>query len=266
MIDASTRASLDQHIVAALAILYRTIAGGSFEITPHWARGFSGLPWPNFNILLPLSPRGLTDDTLADAAAYFADVKVHYSIELVHDRLPDGPDFLDQRNYQSLPPQPAMVSQDLCIDFPSNSDVDIEPVRTVPSLTAFYTLIHEIFDFPITHMAQLFPVRHLKNEVIQHYLAFVDEQPVGAGTIICVEDVASIWNLCTLDSYRRQGVATAMLHHMLEYATENYCQVAMLYSTAQAFPLFNKCGFEIYTQRQWFLPPGIDYDDEWDET
>lgn len=265
MIDASTRASLDQHIVAALAILYRTISGGSFEIMPHWVRGCSGLPWPNFNILLPLTPAGLTDDTLADAAAFFADARVHYSVELVHDRFPEGPDFLDKRHYQALPPQPAMLLQNYPATVQPNPEIDIEPVRTVPSLTAFYTLLHQVFDFPLGDMAKLFPVNHLKNEVIQHFLAFVDEQPAGAGTIICVEDIASIWNLCTLDSYRRRGVATALLHRMLRHALENYCRATMLYSTAQAFLLFNKFGFEIYTQRQWFLPPGIDYDDEWDE-
>lgn len=261
MIDPSTRASLDQHMIAALAILYRTISGGSFEMMPGWVRGYSGLPLPNFNILLPFTPHSLTDDTLADAAAFFADEKVHYSVELVHDRFPDGPDFLDQRNYQSLPPQPAMVLQ----KFPTNSincPIEIEPIRTVPSLTAFYTLLHEVFDFSFAHLAKLFPVNHLKNEVIQHYLAFVDEQPVGAATLICVEDVASIWNLCTIDSYRRQGVATTLVHAMLHQAVDCYCRSVMLYSTAQAFSLFCKLGFDIYTQRQWFLPPGIDYDDE----
>jgi N-acetylglutamate synthase-like GNAT family acetyltransferase len=108
----------------------------------------------------------------------------------------------------------------------------------------------------------MFPVNHVKNEVIHHYLAFMDEQPVGAGTIICVEDVASIWNLCTVDAYRRRGVASALITRMLCQAREDYCQTVMLYSTAQAFQLFNRFGFDIYTQRQWFLPPGIDYGDD----
>lgn len=262
MIDPSIRASLDQHIIAALAIQYRTISGGTFEVMQDWVRGFSGLRWPNFNILLPLTPGGLTDDTLADAAAFFADENVHYSVEVVHDRCPEGPDFLDQRAYQSLPPQPAFYLTDFPPHVETNPEIHVEHVRTVPSLTAFYTLLHEVFDFPLADMAKIFPVNHVKNEVIHHYLAFMDEQPVGAGTIICVEDVASIWNLCTVDAYRRRGVATALITRMLCQAQEDYCQTVMLYSTAQAFQLFNRFGFDIYTQRQWFLPPGIDYGDD----
>lgn len=111
-------------------------------------------------------------------------------------------------------------------------------------------------------MVQLFPVNHLKNEMIEHYLAFIDEQPVGTGTIICADDVVSVLNVCTVDLYRRRGVATTMLHRMLTDAAKNYCEIAMLYSTPQAYHLFNKFGFEIYTQRQWFLPPGLEYEDE----
>ncbi len=262
MIDSATRASLDQHIIAALAIQYRTISGGTFEVMRHWVRGFSGLQWPNCNILLPLTPAGLTDDVLADAAAFFANARVLYSVELVHDCFPDGPDFLDKRNYQALPPQPAMFLRDFPLDIEPNPEIDVEPVLTVPSLTAFYTLLHRVYDFPLADMAKLFPINHVKNEIIHHYLAFLDEQPVGAGTIVCVEDVGSIWNLCTVDSYRRRGVATALLYQMWRQAVEDYCRTVMLYSTPQAFHLFSKLGFEIYTQRQWFLPPGIDYGED----
>ncbi len=265
MIDSSTRTGLDRHLIAAQAILYRTVSGGIFETTPHWVRGFSGLRWPTFNIFLPLTPTGLTDDTLADAAAFFVHRDVLYSVELVHDRFPEGLDFLDKRHYQSLPPQPAMFLRGFPTDVEPNPEVYVEPVRTVPSLTAFCTLLHQVFDFPLADMVKLFPVAHLKNEVIQHYLAFLDEQPVGAGTLICVEDVASIWNVCTIDPYRQRGVATTLLYQMLGQAGENKCPVAMLYSTAQAYHFFNKFGFEIYTQRQWFLPPGIDYGDDYEE-
>jgi N-acetylglutamate synthase-like GNAT family acetyltransferase len=91
----------------------------------------------------------------------------------------------------------------------------------------------------------------------------MDEQPVGAGTLVCAEGVASIRNLATIDAFRQRGVATTLLHRMLVDAHEKkQCCLTGLYATPQAYHLFSKFGFEIYTQRQWFLPPGIDYDDE----
>ena len=261
--DPAIRSKLDQHILAAEAELYGTISGGIFELTPAWARGYSGLRWPHFNMFLPLTQKGLTDDNLADAAAFFVDRRVYYSVELVHDRFPEGPDFLDKRGYQALPPQPAMVLEQFPANIRPNADVAIEIVRTVPALTAFCTVLHQVFDFPLEDMIKRTPVRQLKSEMVQHYLAFVDEQPVGTGTLVCAEGVASIRNLATTDAFRHRGVGTTLLHRMLADAQEKkQCCLAGLYATPQAYHLFSKFGFEIYTQRQWFLPPGIDYSDE----
>ena len=266
MIDSSIRSKLDRHITAAQAVRYRTISGGTFEVMPHWLRGFSGLKSPTFNIFQPLIPAGLKDDLLADTAAFFASKEVLYTVEIVHDRLPEAPDFLDQRHYQPLPPQPAMFLE----DFPAGNDIQLNPevyverILTVPSLTAFCTLLHQVFDFPLSDMVKLFPVAQLEGETknnFRHYLAFVDEQPVSAGSMICLENVVSIWNVCTVDQFRNQGVAITLLHQMLKDAIESGCSQAMLYSTPQAYHLFSKLGFEIYTQRQWFLPPGLDYQD-----
>jgi predicted acetyltransferase len=76
------------------------------------------------------------------------------------------------------------------------------------------------------------------------------------------DKVASIWNLCTVDEYRLRRVATTLVHHMLTEADEQGYPLKVLYSTPHAYHLFNRFDFEMFTQRQWFLPPGLDYE-EW---
>ena len=265
MIEPSIRARLDQHVISAQAKLYRSVAGGTFEITSHWARGFSGMQIPAFNIFLPLSPEGLTDETLADTAAFFSSRETVYAIELVHDRFPYGPNFLNQRRYQSLPPQPAMYITAPPENVRLNLDVEVEHVSTVPALTALCALLHDVFDFPLADLIKLYSAVQLKDDLkntIRHYLAFVDEKPVGAGTIICTNNAASIWNLCTRDEYRQQRVATTLLQGMLDDAAEIGCSLTMLYATPIAYHLFNKMGFDLFAQRQWFLPPEVNYEEE----
>lgn len=259
--DLETRTRLDQHIIGAHALRYRTIAGGLFEVMPNWVRGYSGRETPVFNIFLPRTAAGLTDDTLADSSAFFSSKGVFYAVELIHDRFPDGPDFLNERYYQPLPPQPAMYLDNLAPAIQPNPAVLVEVVATVPALTAFCTTLHAVFDFPLRDMLALHPVAQIKEDRIRHYLAFLDEQPVGAGTMIIRDGVASIWDVCTIDQYRRRGVATTLLRRMLTDAGGRNCRLAMLYATAHAYPLFHGFDFEIFTQRQWFLPPGIDYEE-----
>jgi N-acetylglutamate synthase-like GNAT family acetyltransferase len=105
----------------------------------------------------------------------------------------------------------------------------------------------------------------LKDDRVNHYLAFIDEQPVATGSIICIDGVASVWNVCTIDPFRRQGSAAALLQHMLVEAWQHGGKLAMLYATAQAYHFFSKFGFTIYSQRQWFLPPSIDFADDADD-
>lgn len=260
--DTAIRARLDQHVITNKTVVYRSIPGGTLEATPKWVRGYSGLQSPIFNVYLPLTPAALADDELADTSAFFSSRNAHYVVELMHDRFPEGPEYLNQRHYQPLPPQLAMALAGRHDEVPLNFDIIIERVTTVPALTAFCAILNSVFDFPLKELTKFYPARHFEEKRIQHYLAFVNEQPVGAGTVICADGVASIWNVCTLDSFRQRGVATTLVQRMLVDAGERGADLIMLFSTAHAFTLFNKFGFDIYTQCQWFLPPGIDYYEE----
>jgi ribosomal protein S18 acetylase RimI-like enzyme len=232
-----------------------------------WVRAYSGLPVPSYNIFQPLTPAGLTEDILADTAAFFASSNTLYTVELVHDRFPDGPDYLDQRHYQSLPPQMAMYLEGPHPhqNIELNGLLQVQRVTNLPNLAAFCTLLHQVFDYDLADMKRFFPVRHLGEnlrDTLRHYVAFVDDQPVGTGTLIYADKVASIWNLCTVDEYRLRRVATTLVHHMLTEADEQGYPLKVLYSTPHAYHLFNRFDFEMFTQRQWFLPPGLDYE-EW---
>jgi ribosomal protein S18 acetylase RimI-like enzyme len=266
--DPAIRTKLDQHLIMARAKLFRAVAGGSCEIMRDWVRAYSGLSMPSYNIFQPRTLQGLTDDTLADTAAFFSSYDTLYTVELIHDRFPDGPDYLDKLGYQPLPPQMAMFSEGLHLDHSPqvNSAVMVEHITTVPSLTALCTLLNQVFDYSLDDVKKFFPVLHLGQDLrhtIKHYLAFLNEQPVGGGTLICLDGVASVWNLCTIDEFRQCGVATTLIDHMLSDADEYGLQLKVLYSSPQAYGLFSRFNFEIYTQRQWFLPPGLEYQEDW---
>ncbi len=258
------RARLDKHIIAAYTMHYHAVPRGAFEVNAHWMRGFSGVQTPTFNIFMPLTPHGLNDETLADTAAFFSAKNGLYAVELVHDHFPQGPAFLNGRRYQPLPPQPAMVLVGQPKEVHLNNTITIERVKNVPLIAGFCAILNAVFDFPLTDVVKLFPVAYLNKDNINnffHYLAFVNEEPAAAGTIICKDGVASVWNLCTIDKYRHMGIAKTLLHEMLNQSYKEGCDLTMLYSTAQAYHLFTRFGFEIYTQRQWFLPPGLSYED-----
>ncbi|MFQ5613523.1 MAG: GNAT family N-acetyltransferase [Anaerolineae bacterium] len=256
--DDALKSRLDDHLVLAQIKMTESLAKGECEVTSNYVRHFTGSGIPSFNFFVPLNANGLTDDILADTSAFYLSRKVIYAIALDEHRLPGGETYLNERRYQALPPQPTMVLPEVPTKFQADPGFGVERIGTVASLSAFYTLIHRVFDFPLDEMRRLFPVVQLKDDAIRHYLAFYDDRPVATGTAICLGDIVSIWNMCTLDNYRRQGIASGLLHHMLCEAAESGCRHSILYSTAMGYSLYDHVGYQLYSQRRWFLPPNVE--------
>ncbi len=247
---------LDTHILEAHRHLCQSVAGGIFERTETWARWYTGSTIATFNSLLLLNPRALTDDLLSDTAAYFSERRVPHVVAFDEHRLPNGANILHTRRYQPLPPQPGMVLMGTPRRLPSHPDLIIERVGTVAAMSAYCILVSKLFGLPLAEMIRLFPISQLRNDAIRHYVGYLNDMPVAVATGILAEGVVSVWNVATQDEVRRQGVATALMYRLLWDAYDDNCDLSLLYSSPMAYPLYQKLGYELYTQRRWFLPPG----------
>jgi GNAT superfamily N-acetyltransferase len=246
---------LDTHILKAHRHLYQSVEGGVFERTDDWVRGFTGSTISTFNILLLLRSQALTDDLLSDTAAYFNEQGVPHVVAFDEHWFSGGTNFLHTRSYQPLPPLPGMVLLGPPRRLRPHPDLVVEQVETVARLSEYCRLISELFGLPLTETIHLFSVNQLQNEAIRHYVGYVDEVPVVAGTAVLTEGIVSVWNVATHDVVRRQRVATALMERLLGDAWDDGCDASLLYSTPMAYSLYQRLGYELYTQRRCFLPP-----------
>ncbi len=253
--DDAQRYRIDKHAIQAQIILAATSAEGEYEEGENYVLAYSGLVIPTFNFFIPLTLTGLTDETLADASAFFRTRQAQYAINLEEHRVPDGTEYLSRRRYLPLPPQPIMAIDALSNQFAPVDKFIIEPVTTIPRLTAFYTLLEKVFDYTINDIITLYPVSQLSVENVQHFVGFTDENiPVTAATAVYTNDVVSIWNLCTVDEFRRHGYAAALVNYILVNAYEQHYTLSLTYATPMSFSLCNHLGYKLYAMRQWFLP------------
>jgi predicted GNAT family acetyltransferase len=86
-------------------------------------------------------------------------------------------------------------------------------------------------------------------------VGFLDDVPVVAGMGVQAGGIVSVWNVATHDVVRRQRVATALVGHLLDVAWDEGCDASLLYSTPMAYSMYQRLGYELYTQRRCFLPP-----------
>jgi GNAT superfamily N-acetyltransferase len=230
---------LDKHILEAHRHLCQSVDGGIFERTDDWVRGFTGSTISTFNILLLLRAQALTDDLLSDTAAYFNEQGVPHVVAFDEHWFSGGTNFLHTRSYQPLPPLPGMVLLGPPRRLRSHPDLRVKQVETAAMLSVFCKLISELFGLPLTETVHLFSVNQLHDEAIRHYVGYLDEVPVVAGTRVLTEGIVSVWNVATHDVVRRQRVATALMERLLGDAWDDGCDASLLYSTPMAYSFYN---------------------------
>jgi GNAT superfamily N-acetyltransferase len=245
---------IDEHILEAHQRFCRSVTGGIFQRNRDWARGYTGSSVSTFNLLLMLNERALNDDLLSDTAAYFEERRVPHVVAFDEHWLPKGGNFLHDRAYQPLPPMPGMVLLGPPRQL-AHPELAIKRVRSKVAVAVYCNMVSELFGLPLADTVRLFPIEQLQNDSVRHYLGYLNGVPVAVGTAVLGEGIVSVWNVATHDSARRQRAATALMLHLLQEAWDNGCDASVLYSTPMAYSLYQKLGYQLFTQRYCFLPP-----------
>ena len=93
------------------------------------------------------------------------------------------------------------------------------------------------------------------------YIIAVDgSQIVGYAGIALAGDVADIHTLTVVPAYRRQGIASAMLHELESWAHKKGVSAVMLEmreGNAEAQPLYEKYGYSVISRRDNYYAPKI---------
>ena len=254
--DARMLQRLDEHILEAHRYFCQSVNGGVFKRAKEWARAYTASSVSTFNQLLLLSENALSDDLLSDTAAYFDEQGVPHVVAFDEHRVASGATFLHSRNYQPLPPLPALVLLGPPRRLRCHPDLVVKKVQTPAALKVYCRLVSELFGLPSAYTTRLFCANQLHDTPISHYLGYLGDAPVAVGTTAVAKGIVSVWNVATHDDFRRRGVATALMERLLDDAWEDGCDSSLLHSSPMAYPLYQKLGYELYSQRRCFIPPG----------
>lgn len=250
------RDNINAHLAEFFEHMCRWIPGAHIETNHHYILVYTGASIAYFNLFLPTSQKALQSEVLADVAATFNSRGVPYIVAIEEEHMPGGAAILAGLGYQPLPPQLCMYLEGHPEKTEIKDEVYVERVGTVASLSAFWTRIANVFDFPMEEIRRIYPVQHLRDDLFRHYVSYLEDRPVGAGTAFCAEGMVSIWNLCTEDDFRKMGVATTMLVRMLGDAYASGYETSFLYSMPMEYNLVQRLGYRIYSHMQWHLQPG----------
>jgi N-acetylglutamate synthase len=77
-------------------------------------------------------------------------------------------------------------------------------------------------------------------------IAFLGETPVSCGLTMVEEDYAGLFDVCTLDEYRNQGIGTALCAHLMQTARlhgADRCWLSVVADDVAALRVYEKLGF-----------------------
>jgi GNAT superfamily N-acetyltransferase len=131
---------------------------------------------------------------------------------------------------------------------------EVEP----DELPASVRLVSQGFEIPEAFEADFEEAFELlvANGAIQ-VTAWLDGQPVAAGTVWRSGSTAGLYNIATLDHLRGRGIGYALTATLMELARERGCDHAILHSSPDGLPVYERLGFvEVCQVPQYlWLPP-----------
>lgn len=132
------------------------------------------------------------------------------------------------------------------MDLPSSNG--IKQVVTEQELLTFNRISEECFGYdPKTAQEFLRLFRSAMEKKTQtHFLAYLNNVPVGIASLFTAPKTSGIWNLATLPEYRCKGIATSLCSEALKLAKQkNYKETtAVLMPKGLAAGVFSKLGFK----------------------
>jgi GNAT superfamily N-acetyltransferase len=89
---------------------------------------------------------------------------------------------------------------------------------------------------------------------MRHFIAWLDEIPVGAASLFTWGGLAGIYNMCTLPAFRSQGVASATLARLIREAQVAGADGIALVPTPAGRRLYERFGFREVFRERYYTP------------
>lgn len=221
----------------------------------------SGIPYMMMNSLFDGDPR-MTHQDVKDVIDYF---KTH-QIPMMWFLSPIGVeygihDILDDLGIELA----TMQVPGMAIDLSQTEQTKLTQlkkkhnIRLIDGIEKSYTEIFMIsfeVDPSIEEPMKEFSNEFLKYPDTSHFLAYIDNNPVGCASVIYEAGVAGIYNVGTLPDYRHRGIATSLMASCMLDAIEKGYQYSILHSSEKGKKVYTRLGYEdFFTFKRYLLRP-----------
>ncbi|WP_158261266.1 MULTISPECIES: GNAT family N-acetyltransferase [Pirellulaceae] len=158
---------------------------------------------------------------------------------------------LARHGFEHVACEAAMAIRPFDADYERISEeVEVQAVSTANDLRTWVEIMTGVYGLPEHTQEPWF--RILKKaglgsqSKLQHFLASVDGEVAGVGSIFYGSQAAGIYNIAVLPPFRGQGVASTLTISLLSLIEERGYELATLCASQKAKSLYRQIGFRVY--------------------
>ena len=257
--DDATLADREHANLITAFVVVANMAGGVVHRTGGVASLLSGLPAPNFNLVM-VDDAAATPEALTDAVALARERGVPFAVNLrigTDDRFVPHVAGLGLVPYSTGAWMPGMALHPIPAELPAPPPGHhIRHVEDRGGVREHVRITSAVFGIPADVMSAIVNTTSMHLPCVSVYVGYADGAPVSAGLGIRSGRTIGIYNVATLDSARRRGYGEAMTLRIAADGAADGCDVAVLQSSAMGMPLYARLGYRTVVSYMGYVEPG----------
>ncbi len=230
-------------------------AGGTCETIGGTLYWYSSSHIHLFNGAALLSGSQINPDNIDGIDLYFAKKERPYCLLTLNELIPTASIQLAHLGYVEAETLPAMWLGNAPRRWREAPEgLHIYRVRTPDDLETYRAILSRVFFMPRSEVDLVLSVKTLEPAHVSHYLGKVGDTPVATATLVMDGTLAGVWNVGTLREYSRHGIATEMMHVVLDEAHNLGYSESMLLASTEGVPLYERLGYATLGSIRTFTP------------
>lgn len=213
------------------------------------------LPDETLNVAFAPGPVTDPEAALDWFAAWFIERGLRPGIELRVGEQPALERLLAERGFTVVVRRPAMVRAPIDLPPVEAPRVVVAEVGSDDDLAAFQAVQADVFGMTPDVAAALLPRRAVETPGIRFFLARHDGVACGTSAVSVSRYGAGIVGVATLRAYRRRGIGRAVTAAAVRWGAAAGTELAWLYPTDMARPLYEHLGFGVLDETQVWVAP-----------
>lgn len=193
---------------------------------------FSGIPYPVFNCVMHLRSEKVADKI--DELLSKLPVDMPMSFWDHSENRPRLKEELEKRGFQPVLTIPLMTWQVKKVDLPPYR-IEKGDMETFLSILATTLQLDQVVKEGYSKL--------IDNPLIENYILYVNDNPIGVGTVILGKKAGGVFNITILPQYQKRGYGRAMTQFLMNRAGDLGLERLILVSTPVATNLYLGLGF-----------------------